>query len=410
MEYMHKIFYNLAGRRERKEKLKERLDYDSILKPNLKITPLNQDELFQLYYIPTMKTIDLINSISKDDIILVSLYEKLPPLAKKAFFIDMISSELKSTNDLEGIKTDKEELVYTTKKLIDDSSYKEKMRFSNVINSYLELEKDNLNLPLDSKDIRKIYNQVALGEIDKKNLPDGKYFRKGPVYIKKNNKIIHTGVEKTNSTEEYIIVLIERLLNFINQEDKYNSLIKNAIFHYYFSYIHPFYDGNGRTNRFISSIYLKKDYSWLTALSLAQGSNEYRHLYLKAFDNTNQFSMQGELNFFVDSFLEILNLGQNILKENLENKIILLESSIKKVKADKRINNDSLLVDISNMAIELHLFSFNDYIDIKTLEKHFGYSNQSLRSKLNYLVDLKILKKISKNPIKCVVNESYLES
>lgn len=125
-------------------------------------------------------------------------------------------------------------------------------------------------------------------------------------------KEIHRGITSASGTEEYIIFIMNKLLNFLNNDTKCNELVKNAIFHYYFGYIHPFYDGNGRTARFISSIYLKENYSWLTALSLSQGSNDNKSLYLKAFDSTNQVSMQGELNFFVDSFLEVLNNGQNI--------------------------------------------------------------------------------------------------
>ena len=39
----------------------------------------------------------------------------------------------------------------------------------------------------------------------------------------------------------------------------------------------------------------KKDYTWLTSLSLSQGTNDNPSLYLKAFDSTNRISMQGAL-------------------------------------------------------------------------------------------------------------------
>lgn len=71
---------------------------------------------------------------------------------------------------------------------------------------------------------------------------------------------------------------------------KLHKLIKIAIAYYCFGYIHPFYDGNGRTGRFIISIYLKEDYSWLTAMSLCQGCNKERNKYLEIFDITNQIS------------------------------------------------------------------------------------------------------------------------
>jgi len=51
----------------------------------LKIKPLNQNNIYDLYYIPTMKTIDLISKISKDDIVLMHLYDQLPEVAQKNF-------------------------------------------------------------------------------------------------------------------------------------------------------------------------------------------------------------------------------------------------------------------------------------------------------------------------------------
>ena len=38
---------------------------------------------------------------------------------------------------------------------------------------------------------------------------------------------------------------------------------------YFFEYIHPFYDGNGRTARFIASYFLAEHLNYLTALRLS---------------------------------------------------------------------------------------------------------------------------------------------
>lgn len=244
--------------------------------------------------------IELISNISKDDIILIQLYENLPHIAQKKFLIDMLSSELHSTNLLEGVKSSKEELVFTTKKILEQKLGKqENLRFFNVINSYIELQIGNLKRPKDIKDIKKIYDEITVDGVEKEDLPDGKFFRQDETYIYNSSlEEIHRGIISFSGTEEYIILIMNKLLNFLNNETECNELVKNAIFHYYFGYIHPFYDGNGRTARFISSIYIKENYSWLTALSLSQGSNDNRSLYLKAFHSTNQISMQGELNFF----------------------------------------------------------------------------------------------------------------
>lgn len=414
MQYMNKIFYNLKTSSNREDKLKERLNYDSIILPGLDIKPLEQNKTYSLFYIPTMKTIDLISKISKDDVFLMQLYDSLPKLAQDKFLIDILSSELHSTNLLEGVRSSKEELVFTAKELLEKKSNTQKdLRLFNVINSYIQLQSGHLSRPKDLKDIRRIYDEITVDGVEEENLPDGRFFRKEEAYVYTSNiEEIHRGITSSSGTEKYIIIVMNNLLNFLNNDLKCNELVKNAIFHYYFGYIHPFYDGNGRTARFISSIYLKEDYTWLTALSLSQGSNDNRSLYLKAFNSTNQVSMQGELNFFVDSFLEVLNNGQNILKDNLQTKTILLEGAIDKIESDSHLAEDKDSIEIMKIAIELHLFGlFDDYIDIELLKNQniFKYTNQTIRKKLNKLYEIKLLDKTSKNPVRYILNPDYLE-
>lgn len=111
-----------------------------------------------------------------------------------------------------------------------------------------------------------IYDEITSDGIEKSDYPDGKYYKKNITYIFKDTKEIHCGINQGDKTEELIIEKMNDLFSFMNKSnDRINKLIKIAISHYYFGYIHPFYDGNGRTVRFISSIYLKDNYSWLTA-------------------------------------------------------------------------------------------------------------------------------------------------
>lgn len=414
MQYMNKLFYNLGNHSNRNAKAQERMNYDSAIIPKLKIKPINQSKEYDLYYIPTMKTIGLISKISKDDIVLMRLYENLPYLGQGKFLIDMVSSELHSTNLIEGVRSSKEELAFTTKEVLESTTGENRnLKFYNVIKSYRLLQTGDLKRPEDVKDIRRIYDEITVDGVEEEDFPDGKYFRKKETYVYTSSlEEIHRGITSASGTEEYIALSLNQLLNFINNDSRCNELVENAIFHYYFGYIHPFYDGNGRTARFISSIYLKENYSWLTSLSLSQGTNENRALYLRTFKSTNDISMQGELNYFVDSFLEILNTGQNILIDNLQRKTFLLEEALEKIENDSNINKDEDLLNIMKVAIQLHLFGQSkDYIDVNLLIEQdiLNYTNQTIRKKLNYLYEMKLLNKTSKNPIRYILNPKYLE-
>ncbi len=211
-----------------------------------------------------------------------------------------------------------------------------------MINSYILLiDNEILKRPEDSKDIRKIYDKITHGEITGSELPDGKFFRKDDVCVQKKNsvsgKTIHRGVSGEENIEEHI----RDLLTFLKNED-IDLLLRVAIGHYYFGYIHPFYDGNGRVSRFISSMILREEYNYLTAMSLARGSWIKKGDYYKAFDITNSNINRGEMNFFVDEFFKILIEGQEDIIHNLLDKREKLSNAEEFIKKEVEILNTEL--------------------------------------------------------------------
>ena len=413
MLYFHKLYYNIRSLKERKEKARERMNYDSTFKTNLDIQPMDQADKFELYYVPTISTINLISEISKTDILLENMYNSLPELAQRNFFIDMLSQELQSTNELEGVRSSKEEIVKTTRKLLNDknNSNLNKDRFQNVIKSYFQLKDGNLKSPLDSQDCRRIYDEITSDGISKEDLLDGKYFRKNITYVYRNNKEIHRGISSSTDTEGTIINKIDDLLDFMNRSNlDIHILIKIAISHYYFGYIHPFYDGNGRTGRFISSIFLKENYSWLTAMSLSQGSNKERSQYLAIFDKTNQISSQGEINYFVDTFLSIILTGQISILENLIQRNDLLTTIMVKIDGDQNLSNDDEKTIMQIMAQEYYFAFSRDGIGVAELKEVFSYTDNTIRSKLKELNEKDLIHKVKGRPVKYILSKNYLEN
>lgn len=409
MNYFHKEYYNLRDLTERKNKAKERMNYDSSIITNLEIKPINQSDNFKLYYVPTNDTMDLISNISKLDVKLENLYNNLPRVAKDKFFVDMLATELHSTNELEGVRSSKEEIVRTTRKLANQGS-KSNERFVNVIRSYFKLKVGNLKPPIDSKDCRKIYDEITSDGVAKIDYPDGKYYRKDITYIYKNSKEIHRGIYNGDKTEDLIIDKMNDLLHFMDESNnKLNKLIKIAISHYYFGYIHPFYDGNGRTGRFISSIFLKINYSWLTAMSLSQGCIKERHNYLKIFDITNQVSSLGEINYFVDEFLTIIIKGQEGIFESLVQKSDLLSIIMNKINSDEELLNSDEKEIMSIMSQEYHFNSYSEGVGVDELQSIFSYTSETIRNKLKNLNNRGMIEKIKGRPVRYIISKSYLE-
>lgn len=115
------------------------------------------------------------------------------------------------------------------------------------------------------EDIRILYDKLLNDEIDKNKLPDGNLFRNNGVWIGNSDKKVHVPKEK----EENFVSDLAQWLTFINK-DEIPFIYKTFIAHYYFEYIHPFYDGNGRLGRYIACVYLAYKLDPLTAISFSR--------------------------------------------------------------------------------------------------------------------------------------------
>jgi Fic family protein len=101
------------------------------------------------------------------------------------------------------------------------------------------------------ENIYKLYSLTIGGFLtDRDQLMSGQYYRHDRVYIV-GDKVEHQGLD-SNKLPEYMAGLVE----FINTTDEMNVLIKAAAIHFYFAYLHPYFDGNGRMARLLHLWYL----------------------------------------------------------------------------------------------------------------------------------------------------------
>lgn len=299
MEYelLSKIFYKKPT--EYESIYDARFNSEASIKLPIKIHEnvgfiFNTNEITKLL-VKIYKTINKINL----------LRTHLPNIAINSYIIKSLKDEIALTNEIEGVRSTRKEIEDAIDSIKNDKS----ARFKGLVDKYFKLISNEI-IPLNNcEDIRTIYDALVLPEIEKENLPDGILFRKEPVQVvSATQKEKHRGI----MPESKIIESLDLCLDFLKKDD-IDSLIKISAFHYLFGYIHPFYDGNGRTSRFISSYLIKNELDVLLALKLSYTVKNNINKYYKAFDVCNDRKNKGDITFFVVTFLELLSQASDDL-------------------------------------------------------------------------------------------------
>lgn len=299
---LDKLFYSNPA--EYEQEYRRRFD-----DPDTIHLPLTINEHPAFFYV-TPQMLNQIAAIERMDKRIIGL--DLPGVLVTQFINRCLYAEIKQTNNIEG--------VHSTRKEIDAvlQNPEKKQRFFGIVRKYQQLGRKE-EIPLRTcQDIRNIYDDLFSDEIavmDEKDLPDGEIFRKELVNVhSETDKVIHKGVYP----ERAIIDAMNQALQFL-QDETVDILIRIAVFHYLFGYIHPFYDGNGRTSRFISSYLLSKSLHPLMGYRISYTIKEHIHEYYEAFRICNAPRNKGDLTPFIEMFLSIVEIAmKNLLKSIIE--------------------------------------------------------------------------------------------
>ncbi len=262
------------------------------------------------------EVIQLLTNIYKEDKKLNTNIQVLPGIALEQFMKKCLVDEIKLTNDIEGVYSTRKEIKELISPVVEQ---KNKKRLHGLVQKYIMLSQETDIEITSCQDIRHIYDELVLQEVleeDKNNVPDGVIFRKDNVSVQgKDLQIIYYGV----TPEERIIAYMDECLKLLNNKD-INPLVIVAAVHYFIGYIHPFYDGNGRLNRFISSYCLSKELHPLVGYSLSYTIKKQIDVYYKAFKITNDKKNRADITPFVIIFLDFILQSMEHLNHTLESK------------------------------------------------------------------------------------------
>lgn len=260
---------------------------------------------YKIFFVTIPDMLKLYEEIIQNSRELEKIGASLPGVAQNKLIINLLISEIKSTNDIEGVKSSRKE--------INEAFHsKRKLRFSGIVNLYRALIKSDIIYIEELEDFRKLYDQLVHEEIAESDRPDGELFRKDVVYVTSGNKKVHQG----DPNEEVVKENLMKLIDFMNTSDV-SFICKAIVTHYYFEYIHPFYDGNGRMGRFLLSIYLARKLDPYTGFSVSQAVLQNKTRYEKAFSEMSHPKNNGEATHFILDLMRIIIDGQKLIRKQM---------------------------------------------------------------------------------------------
>lgn len=164
----------------------------------------------------------------------------------------IMPEEIQANNSIEGLTDDLSTIGDCVKRGVKSDI---KPRIKNLYKGY-KFILTHKNINKDSlKELYAIVSKDLLDEQSKANM--GQYYRNKPVYILKGNRL---DVEPYLGMDaDKIDYYMNNLFDYINTDDtnsEIENFIKSQVIHFYFVFIHPYFDINGRCSRTLSMWYL----------------------------------------------------------------------------------------------------------------------------------------------------------
>lgn len=236
---------------------------------------------------------------------------------------------------------------------------------------------ENIDVPITKETIFQIYSLVTKDTLEEPAASDR--YRDEPAFVRsQRGEIVHTAPRA-----EQVPQMMDALVAFI-ADSELSPLIKACVAHFYFVYVHPFIDGNGRTARALSyMILLQAGYDFFRYFSISGVIAEERSKYYKAIKDVEDDGY--DMTYFIDYSIGMLARAVKKMEDRLVNKVVM-EERLNQLKTSGA--NDRLIA-----GAEWLLKSPNNSVTIKAWEKKFGVATETARQDLFKLEEAGIVKR-----------------
>ena len=214
---------------------------------------------------------------------------------------------------------------------------------------------------ITEENIYKLYMMAIGNYLDDESKPkQGNFYRHDTVYVM-SDRVEHSGIDH-KKLPEYMKSFIE----FANESDNINDLLKATMLHFYIAYLHPYFDGNGRMARLIQMWFLiQKGYESTLFVPFSSYVEKSRRKYYDAYTLVEE---NYKLSGVIDITPFLIYFTQNVYEK--------MTGDTVKVNTLEKYNSALSLGEITEKEAKLWQFVLSAYagdtFTTKQLEKDFG--------------------------------------
>ena len=214
---------------------------------------------------------------------------------------------------------------------------------------------------ITEENIYKLYMMAIGNYLDDESKPkQGNFYRHDTVYVM-SERVEHSGIDH-KKLPEYMKSFIE----FANESDNINDLLKATMLHFYIAYLHPYFDGNGRMARLIQMWFLiQKGYESTLFVPFSSYVEKSRRKYYDAYTLVEE---NYKLSGVIDITPFLIYFTQNVYEK--------MTGDTVKVNTLEKYNSALSAGEITQKEAKLWQFVLSTYagdpFTTKQLEKDFG--------------------------------------
>ena len=214
---------------------------------------------------------------------------------------------------------------------------------------------------ITEENIFKLYMMTIGNFLDDESKPkQGNFYRHDTVYVM-SDRVEHSGIDH-KKLPEYMKSFVE----FANESDSINDLLKATMLHFYIGYLHPYFDGNGRMARLIQMWFLiQKGYESTLFVPFSSYVEKSRRKYYDAYTLVEE---NYKLSGVIDITPFLIYFTQNVYEK--------MTGDTVQVNTLEKYNSALSAGEITQKEAKLWQFVLSTYagdpFTTKQLEKDFG--------------------------------------